>query len=158
PVDGLDCQKNPAAAQHANTRLTVYVNGQQVGIPVGIGSVAPPQPEVAALASNGQTTCLYPLHVFGADNIIHVDAPPTPTYTLGEFFDIWGQPLSKTQVADYTSDANHALAFYIFDANGNLQPYTGDPRVIPLVEHETIVIVYNSPHARLVPYNSWNGL
>jgi hypothetical protein len=39
-----------------------------------------------------------------------------------------------------------------------MQTYTGDPRALPLLEHGTIVIVYNSPHAQLVPYNSWNGL
>jgi MFS family permease len=158
PVDGVSCSGTLGSAVRANTRLTVYVNGQQAAIPVGVGSVAPPQPGVAALASNGRTTCLYPLHVLESDNIIHVDSSANRTYTLGEFFDIWGQPLSQTQMADYVSDANHTLAFYVFDGNGNMQTYTGDPRAIALVEHRTIVIVYNSPRAQITPYNSWNGL
>jgi len=157
-VDGLTCAGTPGSAEKANVQLTVYVNGKLVGLPVGIGSVAPRQPGVTALTSNGETTCLYPLHVFEADNIIHVDSPTNRTYTLGEFFDIWGQPLSQAQVTDYTADAQHVLAFYVFDAYGNMQRYTGDPRAIQLVEHETIVIVYNSPHAQLAPYYAWNGL
>ncbi len=157
-VDGLSCTSTPGSAVIANVQLTVYVNGQLVGLPVGIGSVAPSQPGVTAFTSNGQTTCLYPLHVFEADNIIHVDLPTNRTYTLGEFFDIWGQPLSQAQVADYSADGQHALTFYVFDANGNMQRYAGDPRAIQLVEHETIVIVFNSPHAQPAPYNAWNGL
>ena len=158
PVDNLLCSRTPGSAELANTRLTIYVNGQQAGIPVGIGSVAPPQPGVAALASNGQTTCLYPLNVPEVGNIIHVASSTNHTYTLGEFFDIWGQPLSRSQVADYTSAPGRALAFYVFDADENMHTYAGNPRAIPLLEHETIVIVYNSPHAQLMPYNSWNGL
>ena len=158
PVDGIPCQPSLGNAIHANVRLTVYVNGQSIGIPVGIGSVAPPQPGVAALASNGKTTCLYALHVFEADNLIHVDAPTNRTYTLGEFFDIWGQPLSRTLMADYSADANHSLVFDVFDPNGNMQTYTGDPRAIPLAEHETIVILFHSPSVHPTPYNSWNGL
>ncbi|HEU5226876.1 MAG TPA: MFS transporter [Ktedonobacteraceae bacterium] len=158
PVGDMLCQATLGSAQRVSVHLTVYINDQQVGIPAGIGSVAPSQPDVTALASNGRTTCLYPLHVFEADNIIHVDAPTNRTYTLGEFFDIWGQPLSRTQVADYQSDVTHPLAFYAFDADGNMRNYTDNPRSIPLLEHGTIVVAYNSPHARLVPYNSWNGL
>ncbi len=157
-VDSIPCQKGLGSVVTANVHLTVYVNSQQVGIPVGIGSVAPLQPGVAALASNGKTTCLYALHVFEADNIIHVDSPTNRTYTLGKFFDIWGQPISRALLADYTADPNHALVFYVFDGNGNLQTYTGDPRAIPLLEHESIVISYNSPNIHPVPYNSWNGL
>lgn len=157
-VDGMSCQATLGSVQHASAHLTVYVNDQQAGIPVGIGSVAPSQPGVTALASNGQTTCLYPLHVFEADNIIHIDSPTNRTYTLGDFFDIWGQPLSRIQATNYQSDEAHTLAFYAFDASGNMQNFTGNPRSIPLVEHETIVIAYNSPHAHPVPYTSWNGL
>ncbi|MBA2285820.1 MAG: MFS transporter [Ktedonobacteraceae bacterium] len=157
-IDGIPCQPSLGSKIHANVRLTVYVNGQSAGIPVGIGSVAPPQPGVNALASNGKTTCLYALHVFEADNLIHVDAPTNRTYTLGQFFDIWGQPLSRTQITDYSADANHSLVFDIFDASGTLQTYTGDPRAIPLAEHETIVILYNSSSVHPVPYTSWNGL
>ena len=157
-VDGLSCATTAGSAETANVQLTVYINDKLAGLPAGIGSVAPPQPGVTALASHGQTTCLYPLHVFEADNIIHVDSPTNRTYTLGEFFDIWGQPLSREQVANYTADAQHPLAYYLFDASGNMQRYVGDPRAIQLVEHETIVIVYNSPHAQPASYNAWNGL
>ncbi|HZO73900.1 MAG TPA: MFS transporter [Ktedonobacteraceae bacterium] len=157
-VDGMPCQGTLGSAQRASAHLSVYVNDQQASIPAGIGSVAPSQPGVTALASNGQTTCLYPLHVFETDNVIHIDSPTNRTYTLGDFFDIWGQPLSRTQAANYRADETHTLAFYAFDASGNIQNYTDNPRAIPLVEHETIVVVYNSPHAHPVPYNSWNGL
>ena len=61
PVDGIECQANEGAVIHNHTALDLYVDGQQVEVPAGVGIVAPP-PNVA-LASNGLTACLYALHV-----------------------------------------------------------------------------------------------
>jgi len=38
------------------------------------------------------------LHTHAADGIIHTESPVERTYTLGDFFDIWGQPLGRHQV------------------------------------------------------------
>ncbi len=66
-------------------------------------------------------TCLYPLHVHdGEPNIIHIESPIQKTYTLGNFFDIWGQPLSATQVMGNKTDSTHKLVFEVFDASGKL--------------------------------------
>jgi MFS family permease len=158
PVNGIPCTSVPGTAQLANIHLTVYVNGQQAGIPVGIGSVAPPQPGVSALASNGNNTCAYPLRVLENDNIIHVASAFARHYTLGDFFAIWGQPLGSTRMADYTADAQHPLTFTVFDENGNTREAGANPQAIPLLEHETIVIRYNSSEIQPASFHSWNGL
>ncbi len=142
-IDGLSCEANEGAVTHTHAALKMYVNGQQSQIPANIGV-------------NTASSCLYAVHTHATNNIIHVEAPDRKTYTLGQFFDIWGQPLSRTQVADNTSDASNNLTFEVFDANGKLTPYTGDPKSLPLTDHETIVILYNSPAVQPTPFTGWN--
>ncbi len=48
-------------------------------------------------------TCFYWLHVHTTDGIVHIESPSkTQGFTLGQFFDIWGVPLSSTQVGPAT--------------------------------------------------------
>jgi len=42
--------------------------------------------------------CLYWLHTHVADGIIHIETPGERSFTLGEFFDIWNQPLVRTKL------------------------------------------------------------
>jgi len=144
-IDGIACQTSEGAVTHIHTALKMYVNGQQSPIPAGIGI-------------NNAPSCLYALHTHATNNIIHVEAPDQKTYTLGQFFDIWGQPLSRTQVANNNSDATNGLTFAYFDANGKLIPYTGDPRVLPLADHETVVVLYNSPTVHPTPFTDWQSI
>ena len=62
-----------------------------------------------------------------------VESPVKRTFTLGNFFDIWGQPLSSNQVLQY-SDGKPLRVF----VNG--KPYTGDPRAIELQAHTLIAL------------------
>lgn len=157
-VDGLSCAPVVGTQTHYSIHLSLYANDTALAIPPGIGIVAPRQPGVVALAANGKTTCLYPLHVYESDNLIHVELTKAGATTLGQFFDIWGQPLNRTQILGYQSDAGQSLIFKIFDANGDPQSYTGDPRSILLSEHETIVVLFQSPHVLPRPFTDWNGV
>ena len=144
--EGMQCYTQEQTAYHIHTYLAIYVNGQQVQVPPNTGIAA---------------TCIYPLHVHdgaGEQNIIHVEAPSQQTYTLGQFFAIWGQPLSSTQVGDHKADATHTLKFVTIDESGKQTVVTGDPWNIPLTAHETIVILYNSPNVQPTPYANWSGL
>jgi hypothetical protein len=41
---------------------------------------------------------LYWLHTHAADGIIHIESPIRRIYTLGDFFDVWGEQLGPNQV------------------------------------------------------------
>jgi hypothetical protein len=129
-VDGIQCQPMEQIAYHIHAHVAVYVNGNARLIPEGAGIVAPRQ-EVST--SEGPYviggTCFYWLHTHTNDGIIHVEAPAQQAFTLGQFFDIWGQPLTATQVGPATG----SLIVYV-----NGQRYTGDPRAITLTAHELI--------------------
>ena len=83
-----------------------------------------------------QGTCFYWLHTHAADGIIHIESPVHRSYTLGNFFDEWGQPLSTSQVGPARG---HVVAIY------NGQVFQGDPRNIPLTAHAQIQLEVGTP-------------
>lgn len=143
--DGMSCLGSEGTVEHIHMYLAIYVDNQQVQVPPNTGIV------------NGGS-CLYPLHVHsdtGDENIIHEESPNNNIYTLGAFFDIWGQRLSRTQVMSYTADASHTLRFVTFDGSGHETTVTGNPLDIKFSEHETIYILYNSPQVTPKPFTKW---
>jgi hypothetical protein len=66
--------------------------------------------------------CFYRLHTHAADGIIHIESPAPHTYTLGQFFDEWSQPLGPGKLGPATGPV---VAIY----NGHR--YEGNPRDIP---------------------------
>ena len=158
-VDGMECTTSEQLAFHIHSYLAIYVDGKQVTVPPGAGIVAPSGSGGSALGSDGLKTCIYPLHVhYGEPNVVHIESPVKKTYTLGMFFDVWGQKLSATQVMGNTADASRTLTFEVFDAAGKMTQVTTDPRSIALAEHETIVILYNSPDVKAQPFTGWQKL
>ena len=144
-VDGMSCLSAEGAVTHIHIYLAIYINGQPFQVPPDTGIV-----------NNG--ACLYPLHVHadaGDENIIHQESPNGATYTLGAFFDIWGQRLSRTSVMGYKSSGSHPLTFITFDGAGHKTVVTGNPLSIKFSEHETIYILYNSPNVTPKPFTKW---
>ncbi len=130
-VDGIPCQTNEGVQLHIHASLAIFVNGVLAQIPEAIG-VQPIPPN---------SGCLYWIHTHDTSGVIHVEsgsvsAPGGGPYTLGMFFDIWGQPLSRTQVGPYKGDVT---AFV------NSAPYDGDLRAIPLRSHQRIVLEVGKP-------------
>lgn len=129
PVDGIPCEAEMVQV-HLHSHLALFVNGKQVQIPGFIGMTPTP--------TGG---CLYWLHTHGPDGIIHVEAgsasaPNGGHYTLGNFFDIWGQPLSRNQVGPF----NGPVTAFV---NGTT--YDGDLSAIPLRSHQQIVLEVGKP-------------
>ncbi|MGH2485135.1 MAG: hypothetical protein ACRDHE_03885 [Ktedonobacterales bacterium] len=160
PVDSLPCGQETVQV-HYHEYIEVYANGKQVNLPSGIGIVSPSGDPNGGYTSNGSTVCFYPLHVHPNDqNVVHIESPANVQYYLGQFFDIFGQPLSATKVAGYTADASHKLVFETIPENGTPIVYTGDPTKLPFDQtgHETIVILYNSPNVHPKAFTNWlNG-
>jgi hypothetical protein len=71
------------------------------------------------------------------------------TYTLGDFFDIWHQPLSRSQVGPAQG---HVTALF----NGKV--WTANLRSIPLDAHAQVQLEVGRPLVRPVHISSWNGL
>ena len=135
-VQGVQCSGGEQVAYHIHTHLAVYVNGVLRPISPGIGTVAPVAQQTANGVFDSASSCYYWLHVHAQDGVIHVESPTNGTYTLGQFFAIWGQPLSKTQVGPATG----TLTVYV-----NGKQYSGDPKAIPLASREDIQLDVGTP-------------
>src|SRR6185437_2852232 len=93
------------------------------------------------MAGNG---CLYWIHAHDGSGIIHVEAPELGPpgggpYTLGMFFDVWGQALTGSGVAGFKGPVTDYV---------NGAKYNGDLRVTPLRSHQEITLEVGTP---LVP-------
>jgi hypothetical protein len=141
-IDGIQCSAAEQAAYHIHTHLAVFVDGAARQIPLGIGVVEPSVSQTPNGPFASATHCYYWLHTHAADGVIHVESPSQHTYTLGNFFDIWRQPLSANQVGPATGTVT---AF----VNG--AKYSGDPRAIPLGSRTDIQLNVGSPAVSFQP-------
>jgi hypothetical protein len=135
-VDGISCDTTEQLVYHIHAHLTVFVNGAARQIPAAIGipgAQAENTPTGPFIATG---SCFYWLHTHAADGIIHIESPVHRTYTLGDFFDIWGQPLGPDQVGPARGPVT---AIY------NGQVYRGNPRNIPLEKHAQIQLEVGKP-------------
>jgi hypothetical protein len=121
PVDGIKCATQESLQFHIHSHLDVLVDGKKVVVPPNIG------------VPGG---CLYWLHTHDKSAVIHVESPVRRTYALGDFFDIWGAPLSKTKILSFDVNRSEPLRVYV-----NGKRYEGDPRNVPIKSHEEIALV-----------------
>ena len=150
PVDGISCDTSEQVVYHIHTHLAVYTNGRPRIIPEGIGIVPPTQiVQTSAGPFVAAGTCFYWLHSHTADGIIHVESPSERVYTLGNYFDIWNQPLSAAQVGP----AQGTVTAYV-----NGQRFTGDPRSIPMTPHALIQLDVGSASPGPQPFTFPGGL
>jgi hypothetical protein len=140
-VDGISCRKqgNDKDKYHVHVHVFVFVRGKMERLPAGIGIT---QPRLLEKYSNGHFydvglyNCLYWLHTHVADGIIHVETPGPRSFTLGQFFDIWNQPLGPNEVGP-------ARGKVVVFENG--KRLNGNPRLTPLLAHGDIQIDVGSP-------------
>ena len=129
-VDGIKCETQEQVLFHIHAHLAVFVDRRGRAIPEGLG-IAPPRTEQQTpdgpFVTNGK--CFYWLHSHTADGIIHIESPIQRTFTLGNYFDIWRQPLSANQVGP----AHGPVTAYV-----NSRRFGGNPRSIPLKAHELV--------------------
>jgi hypothetical protein len=146
-VDGIQCAPVEQLAYHIHSHLQVYVDGQPRALPGAIGINGPVAQQTPEGPFYGASQCIYWLHTHTNDGVIHVESPTKRVYTLGNFFDEWRQPLSRTQVA---GEHGSVAAF----VNG--KPWTKDPRTIPLVPHAAIQLNVGLPAVNPQTV-SWTG-
>lgn len=152
-IDGNACE----AAHydfHIHSHLSIFLNGRQIAVPAGIG-IKNPHTIVTSEFPDGFVDygdCVYPLHTHDTSGRLHVEAPTRRTFTLGQAFRVWGQPLSRTNVAGITG---LPLVIYINDGT-NLRRYEGDPAAIELESKREITFQLGSAIPR-VPTFIWYG-
>jgi hypothetical protein len=129
-VDGIDADSVERVLFHIHAHLQIYVDGQQRGIPGGIGIVPPYTVQMTPDGPFiGEGAAFYWLHTHDGTGVIHVESPVRRTYTLGEFFDVWGQPLGPDRIGPARGRVTALV---------NGLRVADDPRHIPLGAHDVI--------------------
>jgi hypothetical protein len=136
PVAGIYCDSLEQTAYHIHAHLTVYINGQPVSIPQGIG-IATDQ------------SCLYWLHTHTSDGVIHIEAPKKVSPTLGDFLDIWGQ--SSFSQLGFRNELALSAGWTVY-VDG--KQVTSNFNQLVLQPHMVITIAYNSP--KITPDSNYN--
>ena len=139
--NGVECNPGEQLAVHYHAHLDILYNGQPVTIPQGIGI-------------DTNNNCLYWLHTHNADGYVHIEAPQrvaNRTFTLGDFFAVWNEPLSSKQVATIKLTPDQKVMAFV-----DGKPYTGDPNKIPLKSKEEVVIEITPPVVDPPPAFKWD--
>ncbi len=131
-ISGIACDVDEKTTYHVHAHLNIRIDGQLDLPPAGVG-ITP--------------TCLYWLHTHQGQGVIHIEAPVETTFTLGQFFDVWGRPLSSTRVLDASVGGGRSLFMFV-----DGQPYDGDPRAIELRNLESIELQVGTELLEPLPY------
>jgi hypothetical protein len=141
-VGGLDCVVSLPQTFHIHTHLSIFLNGEQLMIPAHAGIVQ----------QSGGTECWYPIHTHEHTGKLHIEGASASTFTLGQFFAVWGEPLSSSDVAGLTG---MPVRVFVVD-NGVVTENTGDWSAIELASHRQITIQVGTAITE-IPNYSWSG-
>jgi hypothetical protein len=124
----MRCDPNPQLAVHYHAHLDLLYQGRPVTVPPQVGIIQ---------------GCRYWLHTYSADGVLHVEAPAAESkqqYTLGDFFWVWGQPLSRQQMATFNVGRGQQLQTWV-----NGRRFDGDPQGVVLHARDRVVLEVGPP-------------
>jgi len=112
-------------AVHIHQHLDLYVDGRKILVPAGIGI----DPAVGYA----------PLHTHDPSGVIHVESPTVRTYTLGEFFAVWGGRITPSCLGGYCAGGGRQLRLFV-----DGRAYRGDPTTLALAPHQELVVAFGT--------------
>ena len=125
----VQCQPAEQLANHFHSQLVILDEGQPLTVPAYIGI---------------RSSCIYWLHTHDTSGVIHVETPVNEvatTFTLGDFFSIWGQPIDATHAGPASVASGHSMRVWVQDGpSGSAKSWSKNPGAIPLRNCESITI------------------
>jgi hypothetical protein len=140
-VQGIPCLLNMPDAYHVHSHVTIYLDGVAQAVPSNIG-IHPQQP----------ARCFYLIHTHDKSGKIHVEAAAPGTFTLGQLFAIWGQPLETDNVAGITGKP---IVVYSTE-NATVTKVDTDWKAIELTTHKEITIQIGTAITEIPNYH-WSS-
>jgi hypothetical protein len=116
---------------HHHVGLYIYVDGQPVTVPAGIGYND---------GTSGGPKVFSPLHTHDDTGLVHVEsADPNFAPVLGQFMDVWGLYFTNSCLGDQCNQGDKQLRVYV-----DGKQYTGDPTLVPLTDLSGIVVTFGT--------------
>jgi hypothetical protein len=113
------CVQHAGVGMHIHPQLTIVIDGAERTIPSDIG-ISP--------------GCMRPIHTHDDTGQIHLEFPSPQDVRLGQFFAVWGQPVSRTLILDRTLGPDDLLRVMV---NGK---EVSELENLLLRDHDDIVI------------------
>jgi hypothetical protein len=129
---------------HVHAHLSFIVNGEAKSVPAEIGFVS----------QTGGTRCIYYMHTHDKSGKIHMEAEAPRSFTLGQFFRIWGQPLEATNLAGY--QGLPIRLFVVDDAGAVTLVEPADWAGIQLTSHLQLTFEIGTPIDE-IPNYTWSA-
>jgi hypothetical protein len=136
-INGVECHKSEQLNYHVHAHLDVFVDGNRHEVPAKIGILSSP-------------SCFFWLHTHDGDGVIHIEAPQTREFTLGQFLDIWEQTKSDSQEF-FNSIADLPVKVYVDGSE-----FEGNYRDIQLTSRKQIVLAHGEPPTEIPAYDFGN--
>jgi hypothetical protein len=140
PRAGFNCVVNPPNTVSVYAHVTILLNGEAQAIPRYVG----------ASAASG-VRCFYPIHTDFSSGRIHVISATAGTFTLGQLFEIWGQPLTNTNIGGITG---LPVEVFVTDSGTVTKIADTDWSNIELLSHREITIGVGTPVTE-IPNYTW---
>ena len=154
---GLEPADREFLATHRHSHLDVFVDGEEVEVPAGIGiDITDPGVQHGRGPSYGgiqQCTnpCISPLHTHDGSGVLHTEAQEDHLLTLGQFFTEWGVVLEDGCVGEFCAPDTD-IAVYV---DGEL--VDGDPADIELDDQVEIAVVIGTPPDEIPSSGDFSG-
>lgn len=124
---------------HMHTTLRITVNGEHVTVPALIG-IDPKLYKTHDLDRYGiKTPKTYPLHTHDTSGVIHIESTDVRTFTLGQFFDVWGKTFNENCILDKCNNGLNKVRMYV----DGIESFEFGKHI--LKNGETITIEYGAP-------------
>jgi hypothetical protein len=132
PPANVPCGPSEVLTRHEHAHLTILIRGQIKTVPAFVGITA---------------TQICWLHTHDTSGIIHIEAGDNRTFTLGDFFAMWRQPLSETVLAGEQVGSGETITVTV-----NGQAAAQPPSQVALTNREDIVLQLGPPFVELQPF------
>ena len=98
PATDMDIGGHESLTMHIHQDLSIRINGDTMIIPANIGL---------------ENSIMRPIHTHDGSGRIHVEGTCPRDFTLGEFFDVWGETFTSSCIFENCVDENHRLTMYV---------------------------------------------
>lgn len=96
------CVQHTGIGVHYHVYLHIVILGLEYSTPANMSNLGIEDP-----------TCYRPVHTHTDLPLLHIELPQPRDVRLGDFFEIWGQPFSRSQIMSYYTDATHTIDFTV---------------------------------------------
>ncbi len=124
---------------HMHVTLRIIIHDETLTIPKEIG-IDPALYKTHELDKYGlKKLGIYPLHTHDTTGVIHIESNVIRTFTLGQFFDVWGETFNENCIMDKCGNQLNKVRMYV-DGSESFEF-----REHIFKDRETITIEYGAP-------------